>query len=103
MTGLIYDFPARLEVDEDGRHVVRFPDLSEALIDGADAAEALAEASDCLSEALASRIVDREEIPAPSRATPGTRMISPQPRIALKAALYTALRKQGMTVAALGL
>jgi predicted RNase H-like HicB family nuclease len=40
--------------------------LPEALTDGADEAEALAEAADRLSEALASRIVDGDEIPAPS-------------------------------------
>ena len=46
-------FPARLEPDEEGRLVVHFPDLPEALTDGADEAEALAEAADYLSEALA--------------------------------------------------
>jgi antitoxin HicB len=99
MTGLIYDFPACLEIDEEGRYLVQFPDLPEALTDGADEAEALTEASDCLSEALASRIVDGEEIPPPRRAAQGMHMISPEPRIALKAALYTALRKHGMTTA----
>jgi antitoxin HicB len=99
MTGFNYDFPARLEIDEEGRFLVQFPDLPEALTDGADEAEALIEASDCLSEALASRIVDGQEIPPPSRAAYGMHMISPEPRIALKAALYTALRKRGMTIA----
>ena len=47
-----YSFPARLEPDEEGRLVVHFPDLPEALTEGADEAEALAEASDCLSTAL---------------------------------------------------
>ena len=36
-----YSFPARLEPDEDGRLVVHFPDLPEALTDGANEAEAL--------------------------------------------------------------
>jgi antitoxin HicB len=90
MTDLIYDFPARFEIDEEGRFLVRFPDLPEALTDGADETEALVEASDCLSEALASRIVDGQEIPPPSRATLGMHRISLEPRIALKAALYTA-------------
>jgi antitoxin HicB len=64
MTRTPYSYPARLEPDEDGRLVVHFPDLPEALTDGADAVEALAEASDCLSTALAARIVNDEEIPA---------------------------------------
>jgi len=62
-------------------------------------AEALAEAADCLSEALASRIVDGEEIPHPTPRAPGQYIVSPNPTIALKAALYEALRRRDMTVA----
>jgi len=96
-----YRYPATLEPDEEGLVLVRFADLPEALTDGADLAEALVEAADCLSEALASRIVDGEEIPRPSstEAVPGQHIISPSPTIALKAALYTALRHRDMTVA----
>ena len=96
-----YRYPATLEPDEEGRFLVRFGDLPEALTDGADLTEALFEAADCLSEALASRIVDGEEIPRPSstEAGPNQFVISPSPTIALKAALYTALRHRDMTVA----
>jgi antitoxin HicB len=94
-----YSYPATLEPDEDGRLVVHFADLPEALTDGADEAEALCEAADCLSEALASRIVDGEEIPAPSSLASSQRLVSPDPTIALKAALYEALRQRDMTVA----
>jgi antitoxin HicB len=96
-----YRYPATLEPDEEGRVLVRFADLPEALTDGADLAEALFEAADCLSEALASRIVDGEEIPRPSstEAGPNQHIISPSPTIALKAALYTALRHRDMTIA----
>ncbi len=89
---MIYTYPARLEAEEDGRFVVHFPDLPEALTDGADETEALTEASDCLSEALASRIVDGEEVPTPSPAGPAMHLVSPEPTIALKVALYGALR-----------
>ena len=101
MARVIYSYPAQFEIDEAGRFIVRFPDFPEALTDGADEAEALAEAADCLSEALASRIVDGEDIPKPSRMKPMGRLISPDSIIALKAALYTALREQGMAVAEL--
>jgi antitoxin HicB len=96
-----YRYPATLQPDEEGRVLVRFLDLPEALTDGADLTEALAEAADCLSEALASRIVDGQEIPlpTPTEAGPGQHIISPSPTIALKAALYTALRHRDMTVA----
>ena len=89
---MIYTYPATLVPDEIGRLVVHFPDLPEALTDGADEAEALTEASDCLSEALASRIVDCEEIPIPSAAGPGMHLVSPEPTIALKVSLYDVLR-----------
>ncbi|MGC2201280.1 MAG: type II toxin-antitoxin system HicB family antitoxin [Stellaceae bacterium] len=94
-----YSYPATLEPDADGRLVVHFPTLPEALTDGADEAEALREAADCLSEALASRIVDGEEIPAPGPLASGQYLISPDPTIALKAALYEALHRRDMTVA----
>jgi antitoxin HicB len=93
-----YRFPVRLEPDEEGRLVVHFPDLSEALTDGADEMEALTEAADCLSEALAARIVNNEDIPSPSRLRPGQYLVAPDATMALKAALYSALRTRKMTV-----
>jgi len=94
-----YSYPARIDRDEEGRYQVRFADLPDALTDGADPAEALTEAADCLSAAIASRIIDGEEIPKPSPLAPGQRLVSPDPTIALKAALYAALRRRDMTVA----
>jgi len=93
-----HGFPAQLESDEEDRLVVHFPDLPEALTDGADEAEALAEAADCLSEALASRINRGEDIPLPSRLRRGQHWVAPDPMTALKAALYSALRARRITV-----
>ena len=94
-----YGFPARLQPDEDGRLVVHFPDLPEALIDGADAIEALAEAADCLSEALAGRINRNEDIPVPTRLRRGQHWVAPDPMMALKAALHSALRARKTNIA----
>jgi antitoxin HicB len=93
-----FSYPARLVPDEAGRLVVDFPDLPEALTDGADEAEAVAEASDCLSTALAARIVNNEDIPSPSQVRPGQYLIAPEVAMALKAALYSALRARNLAV-----
>jgi antitoxin HicB len=101
MREIRYAYPARLRRDEDGRFVVSFPDLPEALTDGASLAEALAEAADCLSEALMSRIVDGEAIPAPSPRKAAQRLVAPDPTVALKAALHRVVRARKITAAAL--
>jgi antitoxin HicB len=101
MTQSHYSYPVRLEPDEDGRFVVHFPDLPEALTDGADLAEALTEAVDCLSTALASRIAENEEIPPPSRMRKGQYMVAPEPSIALRAALYNVMRTRNIGAAEL--
>jgi antitoxin HicB len=72
-------YPARFTPDADGRIQVRFPDFPEALTDGADEAEAMAEAADCLAEAIASRVADGEAIPQPSALEPGMIMVEPAP------------------------
>jgi antitoxin HicB len=99
MGAMLYAYPATLTRDEEGRLLVRFPNFPEALTDGADEKEALAEAVDCLSEALAARISDDENIPRPSRTRPGQYEVTPSLRIALKAALHTVIREQKYTMA----
>jgi len=99
MSRTLFSYPARLDPDEEGRLVVHFPDLPDALTDGANEAEALSEASDCLSTALAARIANGEDIPPPSRLRRGEYLIAPEATMALKAALHGALRARKMTVA----
>jgi antitoxin HicB len=94
-------YPARFEAQPDGSFLVRFPDLPEALTDGTDYADALTQASDCLSEALAARINRDEELPPPSPLRRGAHPIAPEPTMALKAALYGALRTRKLTVSEL--
>jgi antitoxin HicB len=95
----LYAYPACLEEQATGGFVVRFRDLPDALTEGADRVAALAEGADCLSEALAGRITRKEDIPGASTVERGETLIAPEPTIALKTALYDALRTQGLKVA----
>ena len=97
-----YNYPAEVERDEDGRYVVAFPDFGWGATDGATLDEALAEARDLLRELIAATMREGEGLPKPSRATrrPSTRrrpLVVPPVPIALKAALYEAFRKAGMS------
>ena len=91
-----FAYPVDLIEDEDGRILACFPDISSAATDGETRAEALVEAADCLEEALAGRIVGKEDIPVPSPAK-GRPLVAPRAVIAAKAALYIALREAGLS------
>lgn len=97
MTAHRFVYPARFRRDAEGCLLVRFPDLPEAITDGADREEALVEAADCLEEAVAGRIARGDPIPRPSARKPGDRLIPVPPVTAAKAALYLAVREAGMT------
>jgi len=89
------EFPVDLSQDEDGAWVAVFPDVPGCATDGFSRAEALTEAADALSEALARMIVLAEMPPQPSAAV-GRPMVAPVPHIAAKFALYRAMRAQGI-------
>ena len=92
-----YNYPAAIERDEDGRHVVSFPDFGWGATDGATRDEALAEARDLLRELIAATMREGGALPEPS--LPGKRcpLVVPPVQIALKAALYEAWRGAGIS------
>lgn len=81
--------------------VVSFRDFPEAHTQGEDESDALAMAADCLDEAIAARIIANEQIPGPSRAARGDRLVAPSCQMAAKAALYLALRQSKVSKSAL--
>jgi antitoxin HicB len=83
------------EKDGCGFHV-RFPDIPEALTGGDDLEETRVQASDCLAEAIAGRIVRGEAIPEPSRPKRGHKSVSVPLYLAPKLALYLAMREAGL-------
>ena len=95
-----YAYAVVLSTDDDGRVMAVFPDLDGAATDGADRAEALAEAADCLEEAIAGCMSRREDIPSASPAK-GRPVVTPGAVISAKAALYTAMQSQGISNSAL--
>ena len=93
----IRGYPAKFLQDEDGRYHVTFPDLPEALTDGADVDEAQSEAADCLEEAIAGRINRGDVIPGPSRIKVGMLMVFLNPQFIMKILLYREWKSSGLT------
>ena len=85
-------FPVKLESDESGSVLVSFPDIPEALTEGASEQEALVEAEDCLAAALGGYIKDRRDIPQPTSAR-GRPLVSPPVLVVVKTAFYIFRRK----------
>ena len=98
-----YAYPCVLTPDEeDGGFNVTFPDVPEALTCGDDRAEALEMAEDALVVALCAYVDNDEDLPVPGTAATGQVMVAVPPIVAAKLALYTAMRKQGITAEELG-
>lgn len=94
MNGNTCSFPAALTRAQNGRFLVRFPDLPEVSADGATEEEALREARDCLSEALTSRIDDNEPVPQPSKPKNGQCAVAPDKWVALRLNIERYVRRR---------
>jgi antitoxin HicB len=93
-----FTYAVKLARDKrDGGYVVTCRDLPEAITQGESVEDALAEAVDALEEAIAGRIDDGRDIPAPTRTKRGERAVSVPPSMALKAAVYLAVRDAGIS------
>ena len=104
-----YAYPCNIVLDEEenaatGRKAynVTFPDVPEAITCGWSWQGALEMAEDCLEVALGIYVEQDRDIPIPSYAINKQVSISVRPVVAAKLALYTAMRKQGMTKIDLG-
>jgi len=90
-----YAYPVTLGPDTHGRVVASFEDVPEALTDGADETEAVAEAADALAAALAGYAREQRPLPRPSPAR-GRHVVPVPPLAAAKLALCEALRRQAI-------
>ena len=95
------EYPAKFEMDDNGRFLVTFRDFPESATDGADRDEARKEAVDLLDSTLMFRMKYREDIPAPSKLKRGEVLVAPDAAVAVKIALYLAMKEHGVTIAEL--
>ena len=85
-------YPITLE-DDDGTVMATSPDFPELTTFGDDRDEAIARAVHALEEAIAARIHDRRDIPAPSQSD--TNAVLPT-LASVKVMLYQGMREQGV-------
>ena len=96
-----FAYPTRLLIEPDGRYTVTFPDLPDAFTQGEDRDHAIKMAADCLAETIGARIAERADVPAPSPLTHGQVRVAVPAYVAVKAALYVAMKEQGVSMSAL--
>ena len=89
-----FSYPAKFTAGSDGRVMVEFVDLARVATDGKDDREAMEEAMDALGSDLSIRLSRREEVPTPSSAKRGQRLVPVPLWLAPKLALYLAMRDQ---------
>jgi antitoxin HicB len=88
-------YPYTVEQSDDGAWQVRFPDVPEALTEGATEAEARELAADALVSALGGLVKLRRVIPEPSKPRHRPVVVLPVLQSA-KLALYQAMREHGL-------
>ncbi len=89
-------YPAHVTRDDAGFYLVTLPDVPRCATDGRTREEALREAADALEEAIAHRIAQGLEIPAPSRIRKGQSAVALSAQMSAKAALHLAVREAGI-------
>lgn len=85
------------DVEEGEGYVVTFPDVPEAITGARTKEESLVLAEDALIVALGAYVENREDIPIPSSAVNGQVLVALSSIVAAKLALYTTMRRQGIT------
>jgi antitoxin HicB len=92
-----FSYPVKLTADKhDGGFVVICRDLPEAITQGNDKAEALDQAEGAVQAALEARINDKLDIPKPSEIKRGEVLATVPVSTAMKAALYSTMKMQGV-------
>jgi len=98
---VLQSYPVKFAEDENGSVVAEFPDIPEAITVGVDRNDALEWAQDALIVALTGYMEEHRDIPAPSEPGFGHQAVHLPPQVAMKLAIYQAMRTKGITQAAL--
>jgi antitoxin HicB len=85
-----------LTPDDNETYLITSPDFPELTTFGNTREEALSYAAGALEEAIAARMSDREEIPAPSRGKAQDPRVTLPMQASLKVLLYQAMWKEGV-------
>lgn len=88
-----FTYPVFL-VPDAGGYVVMCRDLSEAITEGDTLDHALEAAEGAIQAAIEARLADGEEVPVPSAARKGERLVPLPVGTAMKAAVYLAMREE---------
>lgn len=94
-------FPVLLRKEEDGELHVYVRDLPQVVTSGADEATALDMAADAIGVVIETLIEMGEEVPTPSPAEPGERMVAIPADVAAKLLVWRAWRASGLSKVAL--
>ncbi len=92
-----FTYAVKLTPDKHGGYAVTCRDLPEAITQGQSIEAALITAADCLQETIAARMDERRDIPEPSAPRRTERAVSVPTSMALKAAVYLAVREAGVS------
>lgn len=91
-------YAVKITKDSQG-YAVRFPAFPEAVTYVDRREDIMAQAVDCLEEALAARIADREDIPMPVLMSHSRKRVAPRTQVMAKALLWQAMRAGNVRMA----
>lgn len=94
------NFVCRLQPNGEGGFIATFPDVPEALTEGATREEALENAADALEVALLGRMKDGDDLPLPRKARTGA-AVRVSAQASAKLAFYSAFQQSGLSRSAL--
>jgi len=92
-----FTYPITLKKQKEGGYLIQFPDFPEAITQGEDLQDVIEQATDCLEETIANRIIMKMDIAKPSKIKKQNHCVMLNTTLAAKTALYLAMRLQKLS------